>query len=165
MSTDNINIQETLKEQRKLLSKNEELIKQENALQREYTVMLRKLVSISNVLNDLQIDETKHFENSNKESVDTTSNIKDSTLPNLKNVSNDTTINTNDNKIPSLIPNKLLESVSDLNWYNDQIKYIRSLEDKNSEMEFDIPEALDNAWKIYKETPLYYNEGVTYDSN
>ncbi|SCU95113.1 LAME_0F10770g1_1 [Lachancea meyersii CBS 8951] len=44
------------KEQAKLLSRGEELTKQESSLKREYTTMLRKLASVTAVLQELEDD-------------------------------------------------------------------------------------------------------------
>lgn len=45
------------KERRKMLYRKDELSKQENALLKEYTTILRKMVSISSVLGQLETDQ------------------------------------------------------------------------------------------------------------
>lgn len=112
------------KEIRKISARNDELIKQDGTLKREYTTLLRKVSSVITVLNSID---------ANSGSTDT--------------------------EVPRLISQATVEKVPELKWYNDQISLItKKLENKE---DIEIPEELIDAFTLYKETPLLYNDTHT----
>ncbi|CAI4060465.1 hypothetical protein SKDZ_05G1720 [Saccharomyces kudriavzevii ZP591] len=112
------------KDIRKISSRNDELVKQDATLKREYTTLLRKVSSVIAVLNSVDAD-----------------------------VAGTASSNT---EAPFLISEATVEKVPELRWYNEQISLTTSkLENKE---DIEIPEELVDAYTLYKETPLLYND-------
>lgn len=113
------------KEIRKISARNDELIKQDGTLKREYTTLLRKVSSVITVLNSIDDADTGSAET----------------------------------ELPRLISQATVEKVPELKWYNDQISLItEKLEDDE---DIEVPEELMDAYTLYKETPLLYNDTHT----
>lgn len=109
------------KDIRKISSRNDELIKQDATLKREYTTLLRKVSSVITVLN----------------SVDTEGGVVST-------------------EIPRLISETTVKKVPELKWYNEQISLLTAKLEDNEDT--DVPEELVDAYTLYKETPLLYND-------
>ncbi|CAI4416149.1 BGP_1a_G0014860.mRNA.1.CDS.1 [Saccharomyces cerevisiae] len=113
------------KEIRKISARNDELIKQDGTLKREYTTLLRKVSSVITVLNSIDDADTGSAET----------------------------------ELPRLISQATVEKAPELKWYNDQISLItEKLEDDE---DIEVPEELMDAYTLYKETPLLYNDTHT----
>ncbi|CAI4038565.1 hypothetical protein SMKI_05G1770 [Saccharomyces mikatae IFO 1815] len=114
------------KDIRKISARNDELIKQDGTLKREYTTLLRKVSSVITVLNSID----GHADTSLTGS-----------------------------EAPRLISEATVEKVPELKWYNNQISLIT---EKLEGMEdVGIPDELVDAYTLYKETPLLYNDTHT----
>ncbi|CAI1956643.1 hypothetical protein SEUBUCD646_0E01800 [Saccharomyces eubayanus] len=109
------------KDIRKISSRNDELIKQDATLKREYTTLLRKVSSVITVLN----------------SIDTEGGVGST-------------------EIPRLISETTVKKVPELKWYNEQISLLTAKLENNEDT--DVPEELMDAYTLYKETPLLYND-------
>lgn len=134
-----MNSESLQKEYQKLISRNEELIKQDSTLRKEYTTMLRKASSLIGVIENLpnsgESTGTDDIENSNVGGYD----------------------DEKGNDKPKLISEEALKKIPELEWYNRQINLIN---DKFNGEEEDIalPEELLDTFKLYKDTALLYKD-------
>ncbi|EJS43986.1 ies5p [Saccharomyces arboricola H-6] len=112
------------KDIRKISSRNDELIKQDATLKREYTTLLRKVSSVITVLNSVDGDA-----------------------------------GCGDAEVPRLISESTVEKVPELKWYNKQISLITTTLENEEDIE--VPEELVDAYTLYKETSLLYNDTHT----
>ncbi|CAI4061289.1 hypothetical protein SUVZ_05G1730 [Saccharomyces uvarum] len=109
------------KDIRKISSRNDELIKQDATLKREYTTLLRKVSSVITVLNSVDAEGGGAS-----------------------------------TEIPRLISETTVKKVPELKWYNEQISLLTAKLENNEDT--DVPEELMDAYSLYKETPLLYND-------
>lgn len=130
LSLDEKNNLQLEREYNKLLSRNEELVKQLTLIRKIYTTLLRKKSSLLTVME--LIDEQKNL----------------------------TTIALNDlDKIDNLlISEEAIKFIPELSWYNNQITELVQSNDMNSLTNYDqITDKLIESYNIYKETSLIYN--------
>lgn len=113
---------------KKTLSRNDELVKQETTLKKEYTTLLRKISSICTVLEHLEANDEKQEEEEEEASAEN----------------------------PGLVSSRSLKRVPGLQWYNDQINAVEKLWQENQEIT--IPAELLDSYKLYKDAPLLHRD-------
>lgn len=118
------------REYNKLVSRNEELLKQLSLIRKIYTTLLRKKSSLLSVM----------------ELIDQQKGLTDVNLDDLNNIDN------------LLISKESTKFIPDLNWYNNQINILSQMSDMESLSNYDqITDKLKDSYELYKETNLIYN--------
>ncbi|EDO16424.1 hypothetical protein Kpol_1030p34 [Vanderwaltozyma polyspora DSM 70294] len=125
------------KSYRKITARHDELIKQKATLQKEYTTLLRKVVSIAHILNKNYLFDNK---------------INTSTITDNHKFINDIKTLEKDYFTKIKISERAQRKCPDLKWYNKQLEIICN------STEFKLPKELNDSYIDYKNTSILYND-------